>query len=223
MTSREEDEDDDSKDKDKDKENDNGFCDTCVLGTQHDEMEAVINELNSLVDSVKDLNKQSSENLASTWEAWIKWFYDEEPAVVSEDEENCTKETKENTDDYYDTLQVLIDGENLDCDADGKTGEKNVTLRDCGKEGYPAILDENGEEIEVDELQGIKAWQDELKDKKKKYKKKISECEINPLSTYYEAHFGSGEVDYYSNYPCYDWPHILSVLICLYNYFETKY
>lgn len=194
LETRETEEEDDSKDKDKDKENDNGFCDSCALGTHHDEMEAVIDELNAFVISVKDLNKQSADKLASTWESWIKWFYDE--GVTDKDEETCEETVKENTGDYYDTLQVLIDGEDLD--GNGITGENNVTI---------TVQDEDGNDVEqeVDELQGIKAWKKELKDQKGRYINKLSECEVNPLYYYVEGRSGgSTEVDYYNNYPCYD-------------------
>ena len=194
LKTREEEDGDDSKDKDKDTENDNGFCDSCALEPYHDEVEAVTSELNSLVDSVKDLNKQSTENLASTWESWIKWYYDE--GVTDKDEETCEETVKENTGDYYDTLRVLIDGEDLN--GNGVNGEKDVTI---------TVPDEDGNDVEweTDELQGIRAWQKELKKQKAGYIKKLPECEVNPLYYYVEGRSGgSAEVDYYNNYPCYD-------------------
>lgn len=179
-------------------EKDNGdICDTCALEPYHDEVEAVTSELNSLADSVNDLNQQSAEKLASTWESWIKWYYDE--GVTDKDEETCAETVKENTDDYYDTLRVLIDGEDLN--GNDVTGEKNVTV---------TIQDEdrNNVEQEVNELQGIKAWQKELKKQKDKYINKLPACELS--SSWGTDTNGDGipdyynNADYYANYPCYD-------------------
>lgn len=76
-------------------------CPTCQEYEYYDQVEAVVSELNDLVEIAKGLRGEESpegvpdiSKLTSSWQSWINWFYD-----------------PDSTDDYYDTLNILVNGD----------------------------------------------------------------------------------------------------------------
>ena len=79
-------------------------CDgDCRDESHFDEMEAVIAELGGFADNVGALKGQSYQKLTSVWDSWIRMFYDP-------DTKDGDGEVIKNRDDYYDTLEVLVEG-----------------------------------------------------------------------------------------------------------------
>lgn len=69
-------------------------CDECNPEEYYDEVDAVMGDLKNFVDIAQGLKEQDIYQLTSTWNSWIKWFYD-----------------PDSSDDYYDTLKKMIEGE----------------------------------------------------------------------------------------------------------------
>lgn len=76
----------------------------CLDEPYWDEMEAVIGELAGFADIVDALKEQDYQKLASTFDSWVRMFYD--PDIYA----GATL-IQENRDDYYDTLNALVNGE----------------------------------------------------------------------------------------------------------------
>lgn len=85
----------------KDYEDECGKEEDC--GEFHDEVEAVTVKLMNFVETVKSLRKQSLDKLTSTWQTWVKFFYNEDL--------KCDNLTKVSDGDYYDSFGVLINGD----------------------------------------------------------------------------------------------------------------
>jgi len=133
-----------------------------------DEAEVVVATLIDFKEAVKALKAQSIDRLTSTWQTWVRTFYD--MGVKERDEETCEitykKESKGNFSDQFD---IIINGEDLD--GNGETGEEDVDV--------PVDSDNDGDtdSYEVkDEFKGLKAWKKEIKEGKKKLKNKINAC-----------------------------------------------
>ena len=140
----------------------------CADDMYNDEAEVVVSTLIDFKEAVKIIKSQSITRLTSTWQTWVRTFYD--MGVKERDEETCEitykKESKGNFSDQFD---IIINGEDLD--GNGETGEEDVDV--------PVDSDNDGDtdSYEVkDEFKGLKAWKKEIKEGKKKLKNKINAC-----------------------------------------------
>lgn len=76
----------------------------CLDEPYWDELEAVVGELAGFADIVDVLKGQEYQKLASTWDSWVRMFYD--PDIYA-----GGTLIQENRDDYYDTLNALVNGQ----------------------------------------------------------------------------------------------------------------
>ncbi len=79
-----------------------GDCSACGPEEYYDEIEAVKGELNRFDEVADILREKPSHVLASTWEDWILLFYD-----------NDNKRHRPGDDDFYDTFQVIMNGDGV--------------------------------------------------------------------------------------------------------------
>ncbi len=143
--------------------------DECANDYYIDEAEVVVSILIDFKESVETIEAQSIGRLTSTWQNWIRIFYD--MGIKERDEETCEiSYKKESKGNFYDQFDIIINGEDLD--NDGKTGEEDVDV--------PVDSDNDGDtdSYEVkDEFKGLKAWKNEIVEGRIQLKKQISQCE----------------------------------------------
>ena len=132
-----------------------------------DEAEVVVATLIDFKEAVKALKAQSIDRLTSTWQTWIRTFYD--MGIEEVNQETCEITNKKSKGNFSDQFDTIIIGEDLDLD--DETGEEDVDV--------PVDSDNDGDtdSYEVkDEFKGLKAWKKEIKEGKKKLKNKINTC-----------------------------------------------
>ena len=174
--------------------------DECEGQEYIDEAEVVVAALIDFKEAVNTMKAQSIDRLTSTWQTWVRIFYD--MGIKEVDEETCeTVYSKGSSDNFYDQFDTIIRGEDLD--GDGQTGEEDVSV--------PVDSDNDGiaDSYEVkDEFKGLEAWKKEIQEKKNSYISKLPACELSysggtdlngdGIPDYFDDN------SYYANYPCYD-------------------